>query len=296
MDIKKTLMEVFYGKDTNPHSNVVLEFVWDENIEDQVPEKLKEIETFINNIGVISFDVYPAIHTVNILTCQMKKDKIIEMMNSFGFEVSKILDKDCPQEENPFMREQYIFESVMIEEEEKGYIIVDFDGTLRDIVDRGGKKGPALNSEEVNAYPEIGQRLRQWQNNGWSIFGASNQKGPLRRREYLGDENTTEEENAEQAKHAFEETLKQLGVRFPVFFASDTNVYMYKNGKISKEGTYDKAYKPNPGMWLSIKSRFGDTEGDKIMIGDYEPDDGAFAKQIGAEFVHINDFLDLPLR
>jgi histidinol phosphatase-like enzyme len=312
MDLKRRLKslinEKFYGKSADQIRNVVFEFTYDpEKFKDgECDEKIKEIKYFLNTINITAFNHFKPINKISIIATEDLSEKVVSLMRDFGFECEKALAHDTqPSDKNRLELAYQVRESFLLEMEERRIIegtdekiiLFDFDGTVRSVLDateKGtGEKRPPLKPEEVSVFPGVGEKIKEWQNNGWTIVGASNQKGTLRRREFVPPENretSTELENAQIAGKTFRKTLDDLGVDFPVYFAADNDVYVLEGNSVKHAGSFKNAYKPNPAMGNVIKKRFGSEI--KYMVGDYPPDDAAFASAIGAEFIPAEEFLN----
>ncbi len=307
--LKKLINEKFYGNTEPQFRNAVLEFSYDPQQID-CDKRIPEIRYFLDNIGVSAFNHYKPLNKISIIATEDLCEKIISLMTDFGF----VKDKELRKELEPSgkekldlsyqVREGYIREvnSFLSEQgEEAGLIIFDFDGTVRNILDApekgAGEKRPPLTPDEVSVFPGVGEKIREWQNNGWTVVGASNQKGTLRRRDFLPPnerEGSEEIQAAEAAGLTFAKTLSELGVEFPVYFAGDNDVYVLSGGSVSKAGSHPNAFKPNPFMGKVIYKNHGKPNL-VYMVGDYPPDDSRFASSIGAEFIPAQEFLNFPV-
>lgn len=180
------------------------------------------------------------------------------------------------------------------------YLFLDMDGTVRHAVPtpNEGARAP-ITKEEVSVFHGLGQKIKEFMNNGWTVIGTSNQRGGLRRRDFVPDfmrDQATLEDAAIGCAKVMEETVKQLGVNFPVYFASDASIYVSNAGNVSlvKDGigTEDKkggkAGKPTAAMGEAIFQKFGAPDLKKsFMIGDdHESADSGFAKSIGFKFIN----------
>jgi len=196
--------------------------------------------------------------------------------------------------------------------ENKGikYLFLDFDDTVRHAIHLPDGDGrPPLTKEEVNVFPGMGQAIRTWMDAGWTVCGTSNQKGPLRRRQYVPDfmtDQATLDDAAIGCGKVMDETVKKLGVDFPVYFCSDASIFVTDGGNVSlvKNGLgketkeAGKAAKPSPAMGLAIIEKYGKPDWEKCyMIGDsYDGADEQFAKNLGFHFINPGklgrDFVD----
>ena len=137
-------------------------------------------------------------------------------------------------------------------------------------------------------------------------------KGSLRRREFLPEpvrKTATLDDAAGACGEVIKETLNQLGVDFPVYFASDATVFLYNKGKVSRVATFGtedkqngKAPKPHPSMGVVAFSQYGKPNlEESYMIGDsYENGDEQFANAIGVQWIHPGtlgtDFIDFTYK
>jgi histidinol phosphatase-like enzyme len=307
--LKKLINEKLYGKVEPQFKNAVLEFVYDPS-EVDCDKRIPEIKYFLDSIGVTAFNHFKPINKISIIATEDLCEKICGLMADLGFQKEKELKQDLEptgQEKLQLaqtVRESYLDEvSSFLKEqgEETGLIIFDFDGTVRDIIDapeKGpGEKRPSLRPSEVKVFPGVGERIKEWQNQGWKVVGGSNQKGTLRRREFLPPEEregSSEMEAAKAAGPTFRETLNQLGVDFPAYFAGDNDVYVLDGSSVRHVASIPNAFKPNPGLGKAIFGEQG--KPDLVyMVGDYPPDDAKFASAIGAEFIPANEFLSYPV-
>jgi len=190
------------------------------------------------------------------------------------------------------------------------YLFLDFDDTVRHAIHLPDGEGrPPLTKDEVSVFPGMGRAVKTWMEAGWKVCGTSNQKGPMRRRAYVPEfmkDQATLEDAAIGCGKVMEETVKKLGVDFPVYFCSDASVFVSEGGSVSlakggfgretkEEG---KAAKPNTAMGDIIIARFGKPDLEKsYMIGDsYDGVDEQFAKNLGFRFINSGrlgkDFLD----
>jgi histidinol-phosphate phosphatase family protein len=167
------------------------------------------------------------------------------------------------------------------------YLFVDFDGTVRRTVDNtGGKKSgkgygskyprvPPNTVEEVSVFP-ITDKLKQWVKAGYRIVGVTNQSGI--QFGYISMETTRE---------ICKETVRQLGVPFPVIFAP------------CKDGPQEisRLRKPNTGMIDLTIDTFGPIlRNHSYMVGDYKTDIqmGKAAKLITVHVDSTKEGKDFP--
>lgn len=190
------------------------------------------------------------------------------------------------------------FAATFMESQQTKYLFLDFDDTVRESVNYGDGNGPPVEVSTVKAFPGVGNAIKKWIDNGWTAVGTTNQKGSLRRREFLPEEmraTATLEEAASGCAKVIEETLNQLGVKFPVLFASDATVFLYDDKSLKSMGVFGtetknggKAAKPNAAMGEVAYKLWGSPDvPNSIMIGDsYENGDENFAKALGIQWFH----------
>jgi histidinol phosphatase-like enzyme len=190
------------------------------------------------------------------------------------------------------------FKATFMESEGRKYLFLDFDDTVRESVMYGNEGGPPVEVSQVKAFPGVGGAIQKWMDNGWTVIGATNQKGSLRRKEFIPEperNRATLEDAAVGCGNVIKETLNQLGVNFPVLFASDATVFLYTNGRVAKVAKFGEeekgkgnAPKPSPAMGQVAFSQWGKPDlAESFMIGDsYEGGDENFAKAIGVQWLH----------
>ena len=153
-------------------------------------------------------------------------------------------------------------------------LFLDFDGTVRGVVEdparanKGGFRAP-YHPDEVEVFPQVADILELWDDSGYFLVGATNQSGVGR-----GDLTETE------AVACIDETVSQIGIGFPVCYST-------------AKKTAD--YKPAIGMGLEAIEKYGPFDlANSIMVGDnHRQGDENFAKNLGIQFVHANDFFHL---
>lgn len=148
-------------------------------------------------------------------------------------------------------------------EEPSKYLFVDFDGTVRHTlvnsknqrVKKGNgasyKRVPPNSVDQVKVYP-IQDKLKEWIQVGYRIVGVTNQSGIQ-----MGFI------SMETCKDICKETVKQLGVPFPVIFAP------CKDGPIA----LTHLRKPDTGMVELAEKLFGPIDRKRsLLVGDYKSD------------------------
>ena len=167
-----------------------------------------------------------------------------------------------------------LYTNLMKEGTPKPALFLDFDGTVRDVVEdparahKGGFRAP-YRPEEVAVYPQVADILELWEEDGYFLVGATNQSG-------VGRGDLTEA----SAVECIEETVNQIGIGFPVYYST------------SKKGAN---YKPRIGMGLEAIEEHGPFDLDEsIMVGDnHRGGDENFAYNLGLNFIHADDFFHL---
>ena len=144
-------------------------------------------------------------------------------------------------------------------------VIFDFDGTLRTHV--GDEKYP-VKPEQVRAFVERTPKILEWAKKGYLLLGASNQSG-------IAKGNLTDAD----AKACFDETLKQLGVKF--------EEVLYCPHKVPPITCYCR--KPGCGLGIELICRYKLDPKQCIYVGDMTTDK-SFAGRCGFKFVDHDEF------
>jgi histidinol-phosphate phosphatase family protein len=156
------------------------------------------------------------------------------------------------------------------------YLLIDFDGTIRETIldptiKNPNDRRPPFNKEEVKLIDGVKEKLKEWDNRGWQIIGVSNQSG-------VEKGIVTEEEVEKVAAH----TMDLLGIYFPFYFAP-----------FKRCGTKEQLNlrKPNIGMAEQAIEDWGEMDKEQsLMVGDYITD-REFADKLGIRYLDINYFL-----
>ncbi len=139
------------------------------------------------------------------------------------------------------------------------YCFVDFDGTVREL----SKEGWApTKMEDIKIFPWAPARLQEARQKGYVIVGITNQAYTTN---LLGEAGVSA---------ICDETVKQLGLYFPYFFA--------KNRDESKPNTFliDQAIK-----------KYGEADkATSLFIGDSLDKDGGIAKNFGIKYMTTEEF------
>jgi HAD superfamily hydrolase (TIGR01662 family) len=143
-------------------------------------------------------------------------------------------------------------------------IILDYDGTLREHT--GGGKYPTHPSQ-VRALPGRAEKLKEYQQKGYLLLGASNQSGVAK-----GDL------TAEGARACFEETNRQLELKIDFRFCPH---------KVPPISCYCR--KPGPGMGVELIVKHALDPRQCIYVGDMGTDK-SFAARCGFQFQEAESF------
>lgn len=145
-------------------------------------------------------------------------------------------------------------------------LIVDYDGTLREST--GPQKYPSK-PDEIQMLPGRTEVLKNFQEDGYLLLGASNQSGIARG-----------SVTREAVVGVFEETNNRLGLKI------DYNFCPHPSNPVM---CYCR--KPSPGMAAIFIEKYKLLPSKCIMVGDMTSDK-TFANRSGFEFVHVNDFFN----
>lgn len=144
-------------------------------------------------------------------------------------------------------------------------VIFDFDGTLR--THDGPEKYPTT-PDQVRAFVARKPKIMEYAKQGYILLGASNQSG-------IAKGNLTDAD----AKACFDETLKQLGVKF--------EEVLYCPHKVPPITCYCR--KPGPGMGVELIYKYKLDPRQCIYVGDMTTDK-SFAGRCGFKFVDHDSF------
>ena len=144
-------------------------------------------------------------------------------------------------------------------------VIFDFDGTLR--THSGPEKYPT-SPDQVRAFVNCKARIEEYAKNGYILLGASNQSG-------IAKGNLTDED----AQACFDETLKQIGVKF--------EEVLYCPHKVPPITCYCR--KPGVGLLVSLIWKYKLDPRQSIFVGDMTTDETC-AKRSGIKFIHESEF------
>jgi HAD superfamily hydrolase (TIGR01662 family) len=230
------------------------------------------------------------------------KDKIIEIMSSFGFTfTSETFGNEIRGGVSSYGRlGAYAGASMFAgsggmggfpvgyqmtrligenEKPQKKILFVDFDGTVRDAIPVGKTARPPLSVNELKVFDGIGMKLKEWKDAGYTIIGISNQAGAIpKRMEELG---VSKEEVLKKVQEVFAKTVELINSQ-----AGDkvfTDVYFSK----------DKGNEHKPGIGLANRAEaehgFVIDKNNSVMVGDWPETDGGFAKNLGIKYIKVDD-------
>ena len=142
-------------------------------------------------------------------------------------------------------------------------LILDYDGTLR--LSTGEQKFP-IELSDIKMLPGRTEKLKEYQNRGYILLGASNQSGIAR--------------GTPRAKviACFEETNKRLGLNIE---------YQFCEHRIPPVSCYCR--KPYPGMGALFIEKYSLNPSSCIMVGDMTSDE-TFAERCGFKYQHADNF------
>ena len=149
-------------------------------------------------------------------------------------------------------------------------LLLDYDGTLR--VTKSGEKWPTSTSD-IEVLPQRGEVLQRYKDQGYRLFGVSNQSGVSRKpgeKGYLT--------NA-AASDCFRETDRLMGVEV------EAHLYAIERGGPPK--SYWR--KPCPGMGALLVEKFKLDPAQCIMVGDMKSD-ATFAQRCGFQYKDAKEF------
>jgi len=144
-------------------------------------------------------------------------------------------------------------------------LILDYDGTLRECVGGNGKYPTSI--DQIKILPGRREVLKQYQNNGYKLFGVSNQSGIAK-----GDL------TSEKAVELFEYTNNQLGIDIEYHFCP------HRSAPLS---CYCR--KPMSGLFVMLMRKYKLDPSQCIMVGDMTSDK-TFASRSGIKYVDQKDF------
>jgi HAD superfamily hydrolase (TIGR01662 family) len=145
-------------------------------------------------------------------------------------------------------------------------LILDYDGTLRDVPPGSSQKYP-IDPSEVNILPGRVEKLKEMEKDGYLLLGVSNQSGVAKRSLSHDD-----------AVACFERTNDLLG------FDID---YRFCPHQSAPPVCYCR--KPQSGLAVALIREFDLDPSQCIFVGDYTTDK-TFAKRIGFQYFDAKDF------
>ena len=178
------------------------------------------------------------------------------------------------------MKNRYLPPNMKLEQKEgRKYLFLDFDNTVRHTVpdpqpDEPLRRRPPHKAFEVVMIDGVAEKVRRWQESGYFIIGLTNQSN------IESGFNTNED-----VVDAIKETLNQLGMQFPVYYAS------HKNPKLPDY----VLRKPRTGMIDAAFRDFGSPNYSyTVMIGDdWEGADSGMAANAGVNFIGVLPFIQM---
>lgn len=288
-------------KTIEPDTKGVLEFTFvDKNT---LKDAMNSVSPLITDLGAEYANYDTEFGTVSMTVPHKAKDKIIDIMTSFGFTFnSETFGNELRGGVSTYGRlgsygpgmfasggaisgfpVGYQMTRLLGEDEnntkKQKVLFVDFDGTVRHSIPEGNEARPPFSLNELKVFNGIGQKLKSWKDAGYMIIGVSNQAGAIPKR--MKETNLTKEQVVKTIQEVFTKTVeiinKQAGEN--VF----TDVYF------SQEKGND--HKPNIGLAekAAHQHNFVLDKENSVMIGDWPKTDGGFAKNLGIKFIQIDD-------
>ncbi len=221
----------------------------------------QQVEKFVTMIDTLEFDY--KIH--NIVVVDREENSVEVRLTSDKFKVPSI-------NEIRFARMITVrYYNILQKDKPKSVLFIDFDGTVRCVVKTEDSKKPfraPTECEEVEVFPQAVERLKKAREEGYFIIGITNQSGI-----------TSRGIPASKIMACVEETKRQLGMEFPVYFADKK----------------DHNYKPAIGMGLKAVQDYGAIDFENsLMVGDnHRNGDRGFAEGMGVPFEYAHDYFDL---
>ena len=178
------------------------------------------------------------------------------------------------------MKNRYLPPNMKIEKKEgRKYLFLDFDNTVRHTVpdpqpDEPLRRRPPHKAFEVVMIDGVAEKVRRWQESGYFIVGLTNQSN-------IESGFNTNQDVIDTIK----ETLNQLDMQFPVYYASHKNPdlpdYVLR--------------KPRTGMIDAAFRDFGSpTYTYTVMVGDdWEGADSGMAANAGVNFIGVLPFIEI---
>jgi HAD superfamily hydrolase (TIGR01662 family) len=178
------------------------------------------------------------------------------------------------------MKNRYLPLNMKLERKEgRKYLFLDFDNTVRHTVpdpqpDEPLRRRPPHKAFEVVMIDGVAEKVRSWQDAGYFIVGLTNQSN------IESGFNTNQD-----VVDAIKETLNQLGMQFPVYYAS------HKNPKLPDY----VLRKPRTGMIDAAFRDFGSPDYTyTVMVGDdWEGADSGMAANAGVNFIGVLPFIGM---
>jgi len=286
-------------KELQPDDIGILEFNFTDK--NTIKDAIDTVFPLITDLGA----QYPNYDTefglVSMNVPHKAKDKIIDIMTSFGFSFnSETFGNEMRGGTSTFGRlgsygsgafagggaisgmpvgyqmTRLIGES---ETEKKKVLFVDFDGTVRDAIPAGNTKRPPFSVDELSVFNGIGKKIKAWKDAGYIIFGVSNQAGAIPKR--MKETGKSKEEIVKTIEQIFAKTVEMINAQ------AGENVFA--DVYFSKERGSE--HKPNIGMAKNALHDAGiemDLE-NSFMVGDWPETDGGFAKNLGIKFLQVDD-------
>ena len=149
-------------------------------------------------------------------------------------------------------------------------LLLDYDGTLR--VTKSGAKWPTT-PEDIEVLPNRTEILKKYKEDGYHLFGISNQSGisrPVTEEGYL---------TSDMAKACFKETDRLLGI--------EVEAHLFASDRGGPPVSYWR--KPCPGMGALLIEKYRLDPKQCLVVGDMKSD-ATFATRCGFQFQYAKNF------
>jgi HAD superfamily hydrolase (TIGR01662 family) len=146
-------------------------------------------------------------------------------------------------------------------------LVLDYDGTLRDVAASAGDRTFPVSEDEIRILPGRAQKLKGYLKEGYVLVGVSNQSGVAKG---LLSYDT--------AKELFIATNKKIGVDISFRFCPH---------KIPPISCWCR--KPMPGFGVELANAYKLDPANTIMVGDLKTDE-TFANRCGFKYEHVDSF------
>ncbi len=284
-----------------PDDTGILEFTFTDK--NTLKDAAESVFPLITDLGAQYPNYDTEFGTVSMTVPHKAKDKIIEIMSSFGFTFdSETFGNEIRGGVSTYGRLGSFGPSMFApggaisgypagyqmtrligendtQSQQRKVLFVDFDGTVRSAIPVGKDARPPLSINELKVFDGIGPKLKTWKDAGYTIIGISNQAGAIPKR--MQEVGLTKEEVIKKIEEVFAKTVEIINNQ-----AGDkvfTDVYFSK----------EKGSEHKPGIGLANKAaqqhKFALDKDNSAMVGDWPATDGGFAKNLGIKYLKVDE-------